>query len=336
VDNVCAWPNLTLMPDGAIVATVFSQPCHGQWEGDVECWASEDGGRLWRLRGIPAPHEAGTNRMNVSAGLAKNGDLVVLASGWDRRPPKGQPPASHVGAQVLPAWVCRSRDGGRAWEIAGSGMPPPPKADMCHLIPFGDVLVGGDGALYASAYAGCLKPEGGFDGRDSSFFLRSADDGRTWSVRSMIAADDYNETAILHLGERHWLAAARTARRQHLELLRSDDEGATWRRDQSLSLPRQIPAHLLRLQDKRLLLVYGMRCPQHSGVAARLSEDEGATWSVPALIVQFTDGDGGYPASVQSADGKIVTAYYCKAQPDHQRYHMGVAICDPDEFKARW
>lgn len=45
IDNVCAWPNLTLMRDGSIVAAVFNQPCHGFWEGDVECWGSEDPGR---------------------------------------------------------------------------------------------------------------------------------------------------------------------------------------------------------------------------------------------------------------------------------------------------
>ena len=34
VDNVCAWPNLTLMPDGAIVAAIFNRPSHGQEEGE--------------------------------------------------------------------------------------------------------------------------------------------------------------------------------------------------------------------------------------------------------------------------------------------------------------
>ena len=37
IDDVCAWPNLTKMPDGTIVATIFNRPCHGKWEGDVEC-----------------------------------------------------------------------------------------------------------------------------------------------------------------------------------------------------------------------------------------------------------------------------------------------------------
>ena len=42
IDNVCAWPILTHMPDGTVVATLFNQPTHGGWEGDVECWASGD------------------------------------------------------------------------------------------------------------------------------------------------------------------------------------------------------------------------------------------------------------------------------------------------------
>jgi hypothetical protein len=50
IDNVCAWPNLTVLRDGTIIATIFNQPCHGLWEGDVECWGSADGGRSWTLR----------------------------------------------------------------------------------------------------------------------------------------------------------------------------------------------------------------------------------------------------------------------------------------------
>ena len=47
IDDKCAWPNLTLLPDGRIVATIFGEPCHQLWEGSSECWISRDGGRLW-------------------------------------------------------------------------------------------------------------------------------------------------------------------------------------------------------------------------------------------------------------------------------------------------
>ena len=55
IQGVCAWPNLQKLPDGTIIATIFNQPCHGLWSGDVECWASTDEGRTWQLRGVPAP-----------------------------------------------------------------------------------------------------------------------------------------------------------------------------------------------------------------------------------------------------------------------------------------
>jgi len=44
VDNVCAWPNLTRLNDGSIIATIFNQPSHGSMAGDVDCWATTDGG----------------------------------------------------------------------------------------------------------------------------------------------------------------------------------------------------------------------------------------------------------------------------------------------------
>src|SRR5689334_13155387 len=72
VKDVCAWPNLQLLPNGDIVAIVFNQPTHGSWEGGLDCWGSTDGGKTWAKRGIVAPHEPGTNRMNHAAGLAKN------------------------------------------------------------------------------------------------------------------------------------------------------------------------------------------------------------------------------------------------------------------------
>ena len=54
VKNVCAWPNLTVLRDGTIVATIHNQPSHLKLPSDVDCWASEDGGRTWAKRGTPA------------------------------------------------------------------------------------------------------------------------------------------------------------------------------------------------------------------------------------------------------------------------------------------
>jgi hypothetical protein len=271
IDNVCAWPNLTLLPSGEIVATIFNQPCHGKWEGDVECWASADG-RFWQRRGVPAPHEPGTNRMNVAAGLANNGDLVVLASGWSHRLPVPEPlpvsphdplpegygnnmTAGHFGvASPLPVWVCRSSDGGRTWTRKETLTPP---EGLDHCIPFGNCIPGTNDTLHATVY-----------GASRVWFARSLDDGRTWSDYSLID-EGLNETDILSLGDGNWLAAARSVRNLGLQLYRSADDGRTWVWDCALTTMQQHPGHLLRLKDGRILLSFGVRNVGLRGVGMR-------------------------------------------------------------------
>jgi hypothetical protein len=325
IDNVCAWPNLTVMPDGAVVATVFNQPCHGLWEGDVECWASEDGGRIWHLRGTPAPHEPGTNRMNVAAGLAANGDLVVIASGWSHRPPKGQGCAGHdpPAHPLLPS-VCRSRDGGRTWSRKETLLPP--EGGSAHIIPFGDIVRLHDGTLGVCVY-GWQPP----DERRCCLYS-SGDDGHTWTIRGVIRESDANETAPLVLPSGELLACARTVDDRHLDLLRSIDHGCSWRLEGPVSMGGQHPAHLLNLADERVLLTYGDRRDGHQGIEARISADAGHSWSVPVRLVELEPGDLGYPATVQGDDGALVTAWYCSGVAAHQRYHMGTAVWALDEL----
>ena len=92
VKDVTAWPNLDELADGTVVATIFTQPCYGDWEGDVDCWVSNDGGTSWQFRGRPSPHEPTTNRMNVAAGTNAKGELILLASGRGNRNPPPPPP----------------------------------------------------------------------------------------------------------------------------------------------------------------------------------------------------------------------------------------------------
>lgn len=333
IDNVCAWPNLTQLPNGEIVATIFNQPCHGLWEGDVECWASE-GGRFWQYRGTPAPHEPGTNRMNVAAGLALNGDLIVISSGWSNIPVKGAVKVPAIKSQVLPPWLCRSADGGRTWNIDRNALRHLTLEGRGHPIPFGDITRGPDGSLGVTLYSASV---GETEQQDNAVhFIRSTSDGRTWSAPITLAPTGHNETAILHLGDTRWLAASRTVRtgdeRRGLDLFRSTDNGDTWSVQRPISLERQYPAHLMRLDDGRILLTYSSRCIGMFGIHARLSRDDGATWSSPTVIIHYEDYDGGYPSSVQRADGAIVTAYYHKHRPHHQRYHMAVMIWRLEEF----
>lgn len=334
IDNVCAWPNLTRMPNGDVIATIFNQPCHGRWEGDVECWASSDEGRTWEYRGTPAPHEPGTNRMNVAAGLAHNGDLIVIASGWSNKPKKGEAAAgrSFGKAEVLTAWICRSADRGETWERDGTVEIPNAASNP---IPFGDIVRSPDGTLGVSVYDHKKPEKAGERTRSSSYFLRSRDDGRTWGEAVVIAAETYNETDLLCLDGNRWLAAVRTRDDAHLDIFASDDAGQSWILRGSLTGPRQHPAHLIKLSDGRIVVTYGIRHRGFYGVGARLSEDQGETWQTPIVLVDLDDAfDGGYPSSVELEDGSILTAYYASGVKAHTRYHMGVVRWKPEDQLA--
>ena len=325
IDNVCAWPNLTLMPDGSINTTIFGKPSHGQVAGAAECWNSPDG-QFWTKVGIPAPNDENTNRMNVAAGLAKNGDLLVLCSGWTDVKQPQRPKQAAFRDDILSTWVCRSSDGGKTWSRIKEF--PAPDAGWTHCIPFGDIKIGEDGALHVSCYGGeftdpavSTKTKG-----YRSWHFRSDDDGKTWKRISIIHKTG-NETTLLHLGGKRWLAAARETA---MDLFISEDDGVTWGEPNRVTQRNEINGHLARLKDGRIILAYGNRIKtgDQLGVLAKFSSDEGKTWGEPIRIAYTKTTDCGYPSTVQRADGKLVTAWYSGSSDYHARYHMGVAIWD--------
>lgn len=336
IDNVCAWPNLTLLPDSSIAAVVFNQPNHGLSEGEVECWTSSDGGCNWTKRGVPSSHRPGENRMNVAAGLSANHDLIVLCSGWDRVPETFDPDQPPGRGNIAELTVSRSSDGGSTWSHGG-GVPMPAEAGA--IIPYGDIVSNGNGVLGASIYSFGKQQSGSPHDFIFSYFIRSYDDGKTWSEPVRIAdrhrSDPLScsETAVLSLGGDRVLTSVRTRLGRNLEIFLSEDFGETWTSKGQVTLHNQHPAHLLKLHDGRILMTYGMRNKGNYGICARLSNDEGESWDSPIFLVDFaTATDGGYPSCVQLVDGTIVLAYYANQVPRHTRYHMGIVRFSPDDY----
>lgn len=323
IDNVCAWPCLTLMPDGSINTTIFGQPSHGQMAGAAECWNSKDG-QFWEKRGIPAPNDPNTNRMNVAAGLAKNGDLLVLCSGWTNEKQPQRPKQADFRDDILSTWVCRSSDGGKSWSQIKEF--PAPDEGWTNYIPFGDIKQGENGALHVSCYGGEWTDPSKSTKTKSyrSWHFRSDDDGKSWQRTGTIHLTG-NETTLLHLGGKRWMAAARET---GMDIYISEDDGVTWGEPNRVTQKNEINGHLLRLKDGRILLAYGnrIRTGDQLGVLAKFSSDEGKTWGEPIRVAHTTTWDCGYPSTVQRADGKLVTAWYAGASAYHARYHMGVAI----------
>ena len=329
IDNVCAFPNLTLLGDGTIIATIFNQPSHGLREGDVECWASTDGGRTWQYRGTPARHERGTNRMNVAAGLSNNGDLIVFAAGWGYAPDFRSKP--------LAILVSRSGDGGYTWKVTESALAVP--EGFASVGPYGDIVICSDNKLAVPLC--CVKGKDKWEdakvpfdkvyivGSDTAYILFSNDDGQTWGPESLVLSEACNETSILRLEGGRWLAASRTA--DNLARLRyfvSEDDAKTWVEKAPLTGSDQHPPHFLHLSDGRIILTYGDRNGSTRGIRIRISSDKGQTWGPEQELVSLKSPDNtydcGYPSAVQLSDGTIVTAYYADKIDSHQRYHMGV------------
>lgn len=322
VKDICAWPKLALLPDGDLVAAVYNQPAHGTRPGEVDLYASADGGRTWTKRSTPTRRPAGAfGRLNHAVGVAPDGTLHVVSGGWEYEGPN--PKGGYKKKKLLRPEASRSTDGGRTWTFAATY---PDGADGMTLVPFGNVETGADGTLRVAAYSYNQSAQPRVD---ICYAIESRDQGRTWTRGSVIGQPAANETDLLHLGRGRWLAAARNLGRNGqpghaIDLYASDDEARTWRKIAEPTAGNQHPGDLLKLADGRVLLVYGDRRPGNLGVGARTSADEGRTWSDGVLLTTgVLTRDSGYPSSAQLADGTIVTVYYASRSADYDGYQMG-------------
>jgi hypothetical protein len=310
----------------------FNQPSHTIAPGDLDCWDSTDEGRTWNLRGTVAERsDENSNVVHGALGLNGRGELIAITGGI------GDCEGKSGKRRMLQPTVSRSRDEGKTWDVLGPldcGLKP-----TFALVPFGTVAVGMRGDLRASAYLSTREEITETNNAGTPFaayIIRSKDDGRTWGDAVRIGAG-INETALLHLGDGEWLAAARTDDRpkpelgEELRLFRSTDDGATWKDEGLVTGVHQHPAHLLRLADGRILLSYGNR--RESSIDARLSDDAGRTWGEPRVIFKTQPGDQGYPSSAQLEDGRIATVFYAQSSSLRAGYHAGCVVwtLDPRE-----
>jgi Neuraminidase (sialidase) len=147
----------------------------------------------------------------------------------------------------------------------------------------------------------------------------STDDGVTWRWLAEIPTREgdavvrgYHELHAVECPSGKLVAQIRNHNKANSgETLQTEstDGGKTW------SVPHPIgvwglPSHLLGLGDGRLLMTYGHR-RRPFGNQARVSADEGATWSEPIVISgDGAGGDLGYPSTVETGGGELLTVWY--------------------------
>lgn len=327
--NYHGWPTVARLNDGRLVLV-----CSGGREehvcpfGRVDLYVSHDDGKTWswprtvldsdlddRDAGI-IETARGTLLVTTFTSLAYEGALSRARErgAWDAAK-LARWMAAHTrldaaGRQSeLGQWMIRSTDGGRTWS---------PRYSSLVNSPHGPIQLGDGRLLYAGKEL--------WTGQRRNGVAESLDDGRTWRWLAEIPARPGDDPAQYH--EFHAVETASGRLIVHIrnhneanshETLQSEstDGGRSW------SVPRPIgvwglPSHLLRLKDGRLVMTYGhRRAPM--GNQARISRDEGRTWSMPMVIsADAASVDVGYPSTVELGDGTLLTVWY-EALKDNPR-----------------
>jgi hypothetical protein len=160
-----------------------------------------------------------------------------------------------------------------------------------------------------------------------AFCARTTDGGLTWSILATIGPEPEGYLIMpstISLGGDRLLTVLRHKdpdAQGCIDVYDSEDAGATWRflGVAAPDIGAGNPPSLLALPDGRLCLTYGYR-GRPFGVRARISSDQGASWSEE--IILRDDGlveDLGYVRSLLSCDGNIVTVYYFNGPEHHDR-----------------
>lgn len=324
----CGWPTLARRKNGQLMlAYSGGRVAHVCPFGRVEWMTSNDSGESWswprvlldsaiddRDAGV-LETASGTLLVTTFTSLAYEPTLARAeqtpsgeSGAWDRERLKSwQAARDRITAEQRQAelgmWMIRSTDGGLNWS---------PKYDCLVSSPHGPIQLSDGRLLYAGKEL--------WKGERRVGVCESTDDGQSWRWLAEIPTregDDrkhYHELhavetpsgkLIVHIRNHNQDNAQETLQTESL------DGGKTWSKPHPIGV-WGLPSHLLRLRDGRLLMSYGHRRPPY-GNQARLSEDEGKSWSEPiALSADGTSGDLGYPSTVELDDHTLITVWYEK------------------------
>jgi len=357
----CSFPHLARHPDGRLLLVfrqaggetaaqaLLGQHTHQDLDSRILLMQSADEGQTWSepITVFAGDAASGLAPSDPAITILQDQRLLVRYALWKLVPSaQRQRITGEIHRHfVRRGWVGQllgngfsvSGDAGQNWQtIPTQGYP-------LGVVSREAVLQADDGTLLLSAYGGYPHST------EKAYLQRSFDGGVTWGDASRIAADphpqaayrthaNYNEAAVVFLDETTLLALVRVDRAfftsdatfmseggiGELEWTVSYDLGFTWEAPQKTGIWGQ-PAHLLRLNDGRLLSTHGYRAQPYGVRAAWAQFSPAFGWQTLGATILRDDAAGwdvGYPASVQLADDSILSVYYLHGA-DGVRYIAG-------------
>jgi BNR repeat-like domain len=208
---------------------------------------------------------------------------------------------------------CYSYDRGKTWH----GPHKLPLFGQKGIMGRTDYVV--DGPRRCLLFLTATKSDGS-EGRPIT--VQTADGGRTWTFLSYIGPEPHGyavmpSTMRVAQGELVTTIRMRDFPRRWIDAYISRDNGRSWTL-LSTAVPdtgEGNPPSLVRLNDGRLCLAYGVRAAPFE-IRACVSSDLGKTWG-EAFRLRGTGGsqDIGYARSVVRPDGRVVTVYAFHERP---------------------
>jgi hypothetical protein len=321
-DGYCGWPTLARRASGDLVL-VWSgdREAHVCPFGRVKFAMSRDEGESWTWPRVLMDsdlddRDAGiveTPRrslvVSTFTSLAYQAQLERARHGDAKWPPDKLARWEAIQKRLDPAtrksrlgsWMLRTTDEGMSWST-------PYRVPVNS--PHGPVAISNSRLLYAG------KDLYENDGRIG--VCESIDDGVSWQWLATIptrpgdTAGNYHELHAVETSPGRLIAQIRNhnqVNRNETLQTESEDGGKSWSTPHSIGV-WGLPSHLLRLRDGRVLMTYGYR-RQPFGNQARITEDEGRTWSEGVIVSSDgASGDLGYPSTVELSDGALLTVWY--------------------------
>lgn len=329
IENYFGWPSVAQLADGTIVAGSSGlRAAHVcPWGKSVLCYSSDNGATYGAVQVV---HNDLIDNRDLGVIALSGQKFAVTWFSLDIRtyqvdkilPPDLREKAAAYMASwqddtvraLMGSWMKITEDGGQTWTR-------PIRVPVSAPHGFSVMKNGELGYLGKRYHEAIYGPVGNVE------YHVSSDGGYTWQLRGTVPIPEenisqYHEPHVIELMDGSLIGTIRYHKTKEegggLDtcLTFSRDGGMTWTAPERMHIMGS-PPHLLRHSSGAIVLTYGYREKKY-GQRARVSWDEGKTWSDP--IILRDDGettDLGYPCSIELGDGSIYTVYY-QALPGKQ------------------